>query len=201
MKTFRPARPLAILASTAFIALAAGTAHAQVATAAAAAAADSSHGTVTGRVYDEATGQSLRGAIVRVVGSNAQDYTLEDGRFQVVVPSGRVTLQIEYVGLDTATYSVDMPQSGHAEANIGLTSSSAQRRGHRCSRGRIGSGTGNQPAEDGQRHRQYRLRGDLWPVTRRQHRLCAPTPAGPQRRYGSGRVADGYQHPRDRRRL
>ncbi len=123
MTTFRPMRPLTMLASTAIVALAVGTAQAQVTTAAAAAAADSTHGTVTGRVYDEATGQSLRGAIVRVVGSNAQDYTLEDGRFHVVVPSGRVTLQIDYVGLDRATYSVDMPQGGHAEANIGLTSS------------------------------------------------------------------------------
>lgn len=123
MKNIRHHRPFAILASTAFIALTAGTAQAQVTTAAAAAATDSTHGTVTGRVYDEATGQSLRGAIVRVEGSNAQDYTLEDGRFQVVVPPGRVTLQITYVGLDTATYSVDMPQGGHAEANIGLTSS------------------------------------------------------------------------------
>ncbi|MDX3899354.1 MAG: TonB-dependent receptor [Sphingobium sp.] len=111
-----------MLASTAMIALAAGTAHAQTTTTTEARNADTAEGTVTGRVYDEATGRSLRGAIVRVVGSNAQDYTREDGRFQVAVPAGRVTLRIDYVGLDRATYTVDMPRGGHAEANIGLMS-------------------------------------------------------------------------------
>jgi len=113
-----------MLTSTAMIALAASATQAQAQTATTpVAAAASANGTITGRVFDEETGRSLRGAIVRVVGSNAQDYTMEDGRFQVVVPAGRVTLQVDYVGLDTTSYAVDIAQGAHAEANIGMTSS------------------------------------------------------------------------------
>jgi TonB-dependent receptor len=113
---------LAMLASTALAALAAGAAHAQTATTAPSDSAPAGDATITGRVYDEATGRSLRGAIVRVAGTNAQDYTHEDGRFQVVVPAGQVTLEVEYVGLDRATYSVDVPKGGNAEVNVALTS-------------------------------------------------------------------------------
>ena len=123
MRKFSPARQVAVLASTAMIALVAGTAHAQTAIATAASTADTAEGTVTGRVYDEATGQSLRGAIVRVNGSNVQDVTLDDGRFQVAVPAGPVTLRVEYVGLDTETRALDVPRGGNVVANIGLTSS------------------------------------------------------------------------------
>ncbi|WP_168355851.1 TonB-dependent receptor [Sphingomonas gei] len=111
-----------MLASTAIIALAAGTAHAQSTATPATSSAERADGTVTGRVYDEATGQSLRGAVVRVVGSNAQDYTAEDGRFQVAAPAGPVTLEVDYVGLDTATVSVRIPRGGNAEADVALTS-------------------------------------------------------------------------------
>lgn len=98
--------PIAVLTSTAMITLATDTARAQTTTTPAVTNADTANGTITGRMYDEVTGQSLRGAIVRVVSTNAQDYTLEDGRFQLTAPAGQVTLQIDYVGLDTATYTV-----------------------------------------------------------------------------------------------
>lgn len=122
MTKFSAARPITILASVAVIALAAGIAQAQTAPAPVV-SMDTANGTITGRVYDQATDQSLRGAIVRISGTSAQDYTLEDGRFQLVAPAGEVTLRIEYVGLDTATSTVTVPRGGNAVANIGLTSS------------------------------------------------------------------------------
>jgi TonB-dependent receptor len=114
----------ALLASSALTALGAGAAVAQTAPSGPAASAPAAEGTVTGRVYDATTGQSLRGAVVRVAGTQAQDYTGEDGRFQLVIPSGTATLEVEYVGLDTATVSVEAPAGGNVVANVGLLSAS-----------------------------------------------------------------------------
>lgn len=111
---------IAALASTAAMALATGVAHAE--SAPASVSEDAATGTVTGRVYDEVSGKSLRGAIVRVAGSNVRDVTTEDGRFQVAVPAGTAELRVEYVGLDTRVYSIEVPQGGNVVANIGLTS-------------------------------------------------------------------------------
>jgi hypothetical protein len=117
-------RRFAALASTALIALAAGTAQAQTTTAPApSSGARNDAGTITGRVYDAETGQSLRGAIVSVVGANAQDVTTDDGRFQVAVPAGEVTLQVDYIGLDTLQRRVSVPRGGNTVVEIGLTSS------------------------------------------------------------------------------
>ena len=87
----------------------------------AAALAQAGEGTVTGRVYDQDTGASLRGAVVRVVGTNVQDYTTDDGRFQVAVPAGEVTLRVEYVGLDTVLHAVTVTSGSNVVANIGLS--------------------------------------------------------------------------------
>ena len=84
--------------------------------------AQAGEGTVTGRIYDSESGASLRGAVVRVLGTNVQDYTTEDGRFQVAAPAGEVTLQIQYVGLDTVLHVVTVPSGGNAVANVGLVS-------------------------------------------------------------------------------
>ncbi len=116
------AEALALFASTALLALAAGTAHAQQTPPPASAVARTGQGTVTGRIFDAATGRSLRGAVVRVAGSNAQDITTDDGRFQVSAPAGEVTLQVEYVGLDPVTQTVSVPAGGNAVADLGLTS-------------------------------------------------------------------------------
>src|SRR5690606_19161611 len=53
--------------------------------------------------------------------------TTEDGRFQVAVPAGQVTLRIEYVGLDTATRTVDVTAGGNTAADIQLTSNALSR--------------------------------------------------------------------------
>jgi len=120
------AKTLILLASTAAIALSAGVASAQSVSATTAATVPATQGTITGRVFDGVTGESLRGAVVRVVGGNAQDYTTTDGRFQVVAPAGEVTLRVEYVGLDASTLTVSVPAGGSTSADIGLSTGAFQ---------------------------------------------------------------------------
>ena len=122
MKSLLAGKTIALLASSALIALATSTAHAQVAQAPANAAASTGAGTVTGRVFDADTGNSLRGAVVRVVDSSAQDFTSDDGRFQVTTGAGSVVIEVEYVGLDTVRRTVSVPSGGNAAIEIGLTS-------------------------------------------------------------------------------
>src|SRR5690606_6819323 len=119
-------RQFVLLASTAFVALSAGAAQAQSVVSSASVGAEISQGRVTGRVFDLVTGASLRGAVVRVAGGSAQDYTTEDGRFQLVAPAGEVTLQVEYVGLDASVVTVVVPAGGNATTDIGLTSGAFQ---------------------------------------------------------------------------
>lgn len=119
-------KPFILLASTALIALSAGAAHAQTVAAAVTADVTAGEGRVTGRVFDGVTGESLRGAVVRVVGTSAQDYTTQDGRFQVTAAAGEVTLQVEYVGLDTGVVTVVVPAGGNATADIGLSTGAFQ---------------------------------------------------------------------------
>jgi TonB-dependent receptor len=123
MTGFSSSRPFAVLASTALVALAAGTAQAQTTgTTATTADAENGTGTITGRVFDAETGQSLRGAVVSVVGASAQDYTTDDGRFQIVAPAGEVVVQVEYVGLDTVQQTISVARGGNTSLDVGLTS-------------------------------------------------------------------------------
>lgn len=114
-------RQFYLLASTALIALAAGSVHAQTMTSAVATRSEVGEGAVTGRVFDVVTGASLRGAVVRVVGGSAQDYTSQDGRYQVVAGAGEITLRVEYVGLDASVVTVTVPAGGRVVADIGLS--------------------------------------------------------------------------------
>jgi TonB-dependent receptor len=121
MMNYSAKRQIFLLASTALIALSSGVAHAQVSSAAVTAGAEAGEGTITGRVYDAVTGESLRGAVVRVVGGSAQDFTTEDGRFQLVADAGTVELRIEYVGLDPNNLTVVVPAGGGTTADVGLS--------------------------------------------------------------------------------
>ena len=85
--------------------------------------AQSSTGTITGRVYDEASGRSLQGAVVAVSGTNLSDYTDAEGRYSIPgVRAGAAKLNFEYVGLDSLVKEVLVPAGGAVSANAGLTS-------------------------------------------------------------------------------
>jgi TonB-dependent receptor len=86
-----------------------------------------STGTITGRVFDEATGRSLQGAVVTVRGTNSTDYTDPDGRFSIPgIRAGAVTLDVEYVGLDAASQSITVAAGSSATVNVALKSSVLQ---------------------------------------------------------------------------
>jgi TonB-dependent receptor len=86
-----------------------------------------STGTINGRVFDQATGRSLQGAIVTVAGTNLSDYTDPEGRFSIAgVAAGATTLRIDYVGLDSATQQVSVGAGSPTTVNVGLKSSVLQ---------------------------------------------------------------------------
>src|SRR5262245_41437645 len=72
-------------------------------------------GSLSGRVSDAATGKSLQGAVVRVIGTTASAYTDANGRFTLPgVPAGTQRVEIDYVGLD------------HQEREVNITAGGAQ---------------------------------------------------------------------------
>src|SRR5699024_1849715 len=84
-------------------------------------------GTITGRVFDQATGRSLQGAVVHVRGTSASDYTDTEGRFTLSgVPVGAATVEIEYVGLDALTQSITVSSSDVARLDAAMKSSVLQ---------------------------------------------------------------------------
>ena len=86
-----------------------------------------STGTITGRVFDEATGRSLQGAVVTVRGTNTSDYTDPDGRFTLAgVRTGSATLDIEYVGLDPFSQQVSVSAGASATVNAPMKSTVMQ---------------------------------------------------------------------------
>ena len=86
-----------------------------------------STGTITGRVFDEATGRSLQGAVVTIRGTNTSDYSDPSGRFSLPgVRTGSVTLDIEYVGLDPFSQQVNVSAGLSTTVNAPLKSSVMQ---------------------------------------------------------------------------
>ena len=80
-------------------------------------------GTVAGRVSDVATGKSLPGAIVRVVGTPITDYSRADGRYTLAaVPAGPQSIQIDYVGLDPLVQNVTVASGSTATLDVTLAS-------------------------------------------------------------------------------
>lgn len=84
-------------------------------------------GTVSGRVYDQANGRSLQGAVVRIAGTNASAFTDAEGRYSIsAVRPGPATVEIEYVGLDPATQAVTVAAGATATLDVGLKSAVLQ---------------------------------------------------------------------------
>ena len=81
-----------------------------------------STGTITGRVFDQATGRSLQGAVVHIKGSTASDFTDTEGRFTLSgVPAGAATVEIEYVGLDSVNQLITVAPGEAARLDVERT--------------------------------------------------------------------------------
>jgi TonB-dependent receptor len=84
--------------------------------------AQATTGVITGRVFDERTGKSLEGAVVRVFGTNIIDHTTSDGRYSVSAPVGTAVIEFEYVGLDPLTREVKVTAGTSTSFNAPMTS-------------------------------------------------------------------------------
>ncbi|HEV8399935.1 MAG TPA: SusC/RagA family TonB-linked outer membrane protein [Gemmatimonadales bacterium] len=79
-------------------------------------------GEVTGRVTDKASGQSIAGAQVSVVGMTLRALTGQDGRYRLInVPAGAATIRVAYIGYGSVAQPVTVPGGGAAEQDIALS--------------------------------------------------------------------------------
>ena len=65
-------------------------------------------GTVTGKVQDASTGESLVGAAVKVAGTTKGAVTDENGAFELKIDAGSATLEIAFIGYETKKISVNV---------------------------------------------------------------------------------------------
>lgn len=80
-------------------------------------------GTITGRVFEGATGRSLQGATVKVNGTTVSDFTDSDGRYTLTgVPASTASVEIEYVGLDLFKQTVLVSPGATATLNAEMKS-------------------------------------------------------------------------------
>jgi TonB-dependent receptor len=78
-------------------------------------------GSIAGRVQNEVTGQFLNNARVTVKGTDTNVFTDESGSFRLNVPTGPVTLEVLYSGLDPKQITVNVPAGQTVEQHIDLT--------------------------------------------------------------------------------
>ena len=86
-----------------------------------------SSGAISGRVSEAATGKSLQGAIIRVVGTPITDSTNAEGRYNLAaVPAGAQRIEVDYVGLDPFIQSITVASGTTITVNATLSSAVMQ---------------------------------------------------------------------------
>ncbi len=89
----------------------------------AAALRDAAPGTITGRIFNPASGEYIRNAQVRVVETGDTTVSEDEGAFRLSpVAPGRVTLAVTYTGYKTVTATVDVAAGATATKNFELIS-------------------------------------------------------------------------------
>jgi len=79
-------------------------------------------GELTGRVTDKASGQSLAGAQLSIVGTTLRALTGQDGRYRFAnVPAGSQTVRVSYIGYGTVTQPVSVSAGASADLNFAIT--------------------------------------------------------------------------------
>jgi TonB-dependent receptor len=85
--------------------------------------AQSSVGSIEGRVMEFGTGRSLEGAIVEIANTTFRDYTDATGRYLITgIPAGEYEVNVRYVGLEATSGSVVIAQGQATSHNVNLTS-------------------------------------------------------------------------------
>lgn len=87
-------------------------------------------GTIVGRVYNPATGEYMRNAEVRLVGTSEMTTSAADGSFTLSnVAPGAATIQVTYAGYDVVTTTLNVTAGSTATADINLTTAGAKEEG------------------------------------------------------------------------
>ncbi len=80
-------------------------------------------GTVEGRVQNAVTGRYLHNARVRVVGTNRETFTNEEGEYSLPeLPAGEVNLRVFYTGLAEQALTVSVPAGQSVRQEVSLQS-------------------------------------------------------------------------------
>ena len=77
-------------------------------------------GTVTGKVTDAATGETLPGATIVVDGTTGGTSTDRNGTYTLPVEAGARTLLVSYIGYATASVSVTVSSGQTTTADVAL---------------------------------------------------------------------------------
>src|SRR5690606_34931711 len=84
-------------------------------------------GEIAGHVYDATDTIALQSAQVRVVELDRVVTTARDGAYLIPgLPAGTYTLEVRYVGADTITQSVAVPEVGTVRADVALGSATSE---------------------------------------------------------------------------
>ncbi len=75
---------------------------------------------VIGQVSNAATRSFLHGAQVTVQGTTIQTLTDREGRYELTVPPGPITLVASYTGLEEQSARIELPEAGTATRNFQL---------------------------------------------------------------------------------
>lgn len=84
-------------------------------------------GTIAGTVMDGETEEALPGATVQVVGLNIGSATDGNGQFRITgVPAGEQTVQVSFVGYQSAERTVNVPEDGTTRIRVTLQPQTAE---------------------------------------------------------------------------
>lgn len=83
--------------------------------------AQTSTGTIEGRVQNEVTGRYLNNAQIKVKGTNLETLTDEGGRYRLPqVPAGSATIEVFYTGLERQSIAVSVTAGAAVSQNVQL---------------------------------------------------------------------------------
>ncbi len=96
-------------------------------------------GVITGQVSNAATSVFLADAVVEAKAGGRSTLTDREGKFELTLPAGTTTLTVAYLGLESQSLSITVPEGGRATHNFELKSAVYQMKAFNVSGPREGS--------------------------------------------------------------